>query len=94
MPNEISEQVAGPAHTPFQHRESERGEAPGHAAQDERLGEGMAGMRKMADMVVGKIVHRLAAIPAHTTRMGRHGNFELDACGPEGIVVIGTIECQ
>src|SRR6266498_2578760 len=41
VPNQISEQVAGPAHAPLQHGKSERRETPCHASQNERLGKGM-----------------------------------------------------
>jgi hypothetical protein len=68
------------------------GEALHHAADDEGLGEGVAGGSEVADVVVGEVVDGLAPVPAHAAGVRGHRHLQLEALRPEGVVVVGAVQ--
>src|SRR5262245_37046106 len=55
MLNQIGKKLAAPADPAFEKAEAQLGEAPRHAAEEQRLRDGMSGGREMADMVIGEV---------------------------------------
>src|SRR5204863_583087 len=64
MLDQVGEELAAPAHPAFQEGEVEVGEAPRHAAQEQPLGDGMAGGGEVADMIESEIARRVAQAKA------------------------------
>src|SRR5919198_5466026 len=92
MADQVREQVASPAHAPFQERKSESREAPHDPAHYQSLREGMVGGGKVPDMVVGEAIHRLAPTPTHAAGMTGDCDLQLRTLGPEGVVVVGAVQ--
>ena len=68
---------------PSRKREVQIGEAPRHAAEEQRLGDGVAGVGKMADMVEGEIARRIAQAEAAAAGVEGRRDAELAAFLPE-----------
>ena len=69
--DQVTEQLAGPPDTALEEGEPKTREAPGHPAQEDRLGDGVAGGGEVADVVVDEVRRRVAqpAAPgAHVER--------------------------
>src|SRR5207244_13501592 len=92
VPHEVGEQVARPAHPALEEGEAELREAPGDSAEEEGLGEGVAGIGEVPDVVVGEVVNGLAAVPAHAPRMAGHGHLQVDAGLTERTVAVRALE--
>src|SRR6516162_1545841 len=94
MLDQIAEQLGAPARTPFEKGEAQLREAPGHAAEENRLGDGMTGGREVADVVVDKVGRRQAQSLAATAAVKGRGNAELDAFRPDRVVVIEAVDAE
>src|SRR5262249_32751035 len=62
--DQIGEELAAPADAALEEPEIDIGKAPGNAAEEQRLGHGVAGCREVADMVESKIARRVAQTEA------------------------------
>src|SRR5262245_47162013 len=94
MLDQIAEELAAPADAAFEEGETQIGEAPGHAAEKQSLGDVMAGRGKMTDMVEGEVRRAVAlAIGAATGMEGRR-NAELAAFLPQRIVIVFAVEAE
>src|SRR4051812_46640744 len=71
--------------------ETELREPSRHPAEKERLAEGLAGHREVADMVVHVARGRAPRAPAHTVRMTGRRDLELHAFFPERVVIIQAV---
>ena len=60
MPDEIAVQHAGPRDPALQESDLEVGEAPGHAAEKQRLADRLQRGGEMTDVVVGEVAERAA----------------------------------
>src|SRR5207248_2682129 len=92
MFHEVGEQLAAPADAAFEEAEPQIRETPGDAAEEEALGDGMAGGGEVADMVereVARVVAQAKAAPAGVE--GRR-NAELAAFLPDHIVVVIAVQ--
>src|SRR6266550_6952793 len=94
MLNHIAEKLTAPADAAFEEGEAQFGEAPRYAAEEDRLGDGMAGGREMADMVVDEIRRRVAQPLAACAAVEGRRNAELDAFLPHGVVIVRAVDRQ
>src|SRR5438552_2071002 len=94
MLDQIGEELAAPADAAFQKAKAQIGEAPGDAAEEEALGDGVAGGGEMADMVEGKV--RRVVAQAKTAPAGVKGrrDAELAAFPPDLVVVVVAVEAE
>ncbi len=94
MADHVRQQIAAPGDTSLQQAEAQLRKALQHAAEDQRLGEDVAGAGEMADMVEGEVIDRGPAFPPHGTGVRRHGDAKVGAGLPDRIVVVGTLQRQ
>ena len=60
MLDQIGKKLAAPADPAFEKPEIDAGEAPRDAAEKQRLGDGVTGSGKVADMVEGEVARCVA----------------------------------
>src|SRR5689334_25406407 len=94
MLDQIAEQLSGPADAAFEEGEAQLGEAPGDAAEEDRLRNRMAGCGEMADMVVDEIRRRVPQALAAGRAMEGRRDAELDAFLPDRVVVVLAVDSQ
>src|SRR5215469_11352401 len=94
MFDEIAEQLTAPPDAAFEERETQIREAPRHAAEEQRLGDIVAGCREVADMVEGEVrrAHALAVTAAAGVE-GR-GDAELAAFLPDRVVIVPAVDAE
>ena len=88
MFDQVGEELAAPADPAFEEAEPQIRETPGDAAEEEALGDRVAGGGEVADMVereVARVVAQAKAAPAGVE--GRR-NAELAAFLPDRVVVV------
>ena len=94
MLDQVAEQLAAPADAAFEEGEAQIGEAPGHAAEEQRLGDVVAGRGEVTDMVEGEVGRAVAlAIGAAAGMEGRR-DAELAALLPQRVVVVFAVEAE
>src|SRR2546430_11288713 len=94
MLDQVTEQLAAPADAALEEREAQVGEAPGHAAEEQRLGDVVAGRGEVTDVIEGEVGRAVAlAIGAAAGMEGRR-DAELAAFLPHRIVVVVAVESQ
>src|SRR6185503_543485 len=87
-------QLAAPADTALEEREAQIGEAPGHATEEQRLGDIVAGIGEVTDVVEGEVGRAVAlAIGAAAGMEGRR-DTELAALLPQRVVVVVAVEAE
>src|SRR5262249_27238515 len=92
--DQVTEQLAAPADAALEEREAQIGEAPGHAAEEQRLGDVVAGRGEVTDVVEGEVRRAVAlAIGAAAGMEGRR-DAELAALLPERVVVVFAVEAE
>src|SRR6185503_3499024 len=94
MLHQVGEQLAAPADPAFEEPKAQIGEAPGHAAEEETLGDGVSGRREMADMVEGKVRRVVAQPKAAAAGVEGRGDAELAASLPDRVVIIVAVEAE
>src|SRR6185312_9210117 len=92
MLDEIGKELAAPADAAFEEGEAQIGEAPRHSAEEQRLGDGLAGGSEMADMIIGEVAGRIAQPEASAASVKSGRDAELAASLPDGVVVEGAVE--
>src|SRR5262249_10292189 len=92
--DEIGEELTAPAYPAFEESKIEIGEAPRNAAEEQRLGHGVAGGGEVADMVICEIARRIAQAEAAAPSMEGRCNFELAAFLPDRVVVVIAVEAE
>ena len=94
MLDQVAEQLAAPADAALEEREAQVGEAPGHAAEEQRLGDVVAGRGEVTDMVEGEVRRAVAlAIGAAAGMEGRR-DAELAAFLPQRVVIVFAVEAE
>ena len=91
VPDEIGEEDAGPPDTGLEERDVEVGEPARDATEEQRLAQCLVRVREAADVVVDVVRHR-ARRPVQQARVGDRRDAELDAAGPERVVVVVAVE--
>ena len=92
--DEIGVEHAAPRHAALQEAEAQLGEAPGHAAEEDRLADRVAGGGEVADVVVREVRRRQPQpLAAHPGVEGRR-DAVLRARLPERIVVVRAVEAE
>src|SRR5213080_3811810 len=94
MLHQIAEQLRAPAATAFEEGEAQFREAPRHAAEEDALGGGMAGIGEMADMVVGEVGRRIAQRLIAAGAVEGRGDAELAARLPDRVVIVDAIDTE
>ncbi len=94
MLDQIGEQLAAPADAAFEEAEPQLGEAPGHAAEEQPLGDGVAGRREMADMVEGEVAWVVAQTKAAPAGVEGRRNAESQAFPPDRVVIVIAVEAE
>ena len=72
--DEVGVERRGPRHAAFEEAEVEVGEAPGDAAEEERLGQRVVALAEHADVVVDVARDRAAGLPSHRRGVERRGD--------------------
>ena len=90
--DQIGVEHGRPAHATLEEGEVESGKAPRHAAQEERLADRVAGGGEVTDMVVGEVGRRQAQALASEAGVEGGRDAQLDALGPELVVVVRAVE--
>jgi len=94
MLDQVTEQLAAPADAALEERKAQVGEAPGHAAEEQRLGDVVAGRGEVTDVVEGEVGRAVAlAIGAAAGMEGRR-DAELAALLPQRVVVVLAVEAE
>ncbi len=94
MLDQVGEELAAPAHAAFEKCKMQIGEAPRHAAQEQALGDGVAGGGEMADMVEGEVGGRIAQTEAAAAGMEGGRDAEFAAFLPNRVVVVIAVDAQ
>src|SRR5438105_11762683 len=94
MLEQIGEQLTAPADAAFQKAEAQIGEAPGHAAEEQALSDGMPGRREMADMVEGEVRRVVAQTEAAAAGVKGRRDTKLAAPLPHRVVVVIAVEAE
>src|SRR5262249_10908815 len=94
MLDQVAEQLAAPADAALEKREAQIGEAPGHAAEEQRLGDVVAGRGEVADVIEGKVGRAVALAIGAAAGMEGRGDAELTALLPERVVVVLAVESE
>src|SRR5207302_9374198 len=94
MLHQVGEQLAAPADPALEEAEAQIGEAPGHAAEEEPLGDRMAGGGEMADMIEGEVARVVAQAEAAAAGVEGRGDAELAAFLPDHVVVVIAVEAE
>src|SRR5439155_22411207 len=84
--DEIAEELAGPADAALEEREPQLREASRDAAEEDRLGDGVAGGGEMTDMVVDEVRRRHPQPLIAARAVERRRDAELLALCPDGMV--------
>src|SRR4029077_12176266 len=90
----VTEQLAAPAHAALEEREAQIGEAPGHAAEEQRLGDVVAGRGEVTDVVEGEVGRAVALAIGAAAGMEGRGDAELAALLPERVVVVVAVDAE
>ena len=90
--DEVGVERHGPGHAALEEGEAQLGEAPGHAAQEQRLGQGVLALGQVADVVVHVVGGRHPAAPPDRARVEGDRHPQLAAAGPHRVVVVGAVE--
>src|SRR4029077_5981201 len=88
----VTEQLAAPADAALEEREAQIGEAPGHAAEEERLGDVVAGRGEVTDVVEGEVRRAVALAVGAAASMEGRPDAELAALLPQRVVVVVAVE--
>src|SRR3989442_5080294 len=92
--DQVAEQLAAPADAALEEREAQIGEAPGHAAEEQRLSDVVTGRGEVADVVESEVGRAVAlAIGAAASMEGRR-DTKLAALLPERVVVVVAVEAE
>src|SRR5262249_48704119 len=94
MLQQVAEQLRAPADPAFQEREAQLRETPGNAAEEDALGRGVAGIREMADMVVGEVGWAIAKRLIAAGRVEGRGDPELAAGLPDRVVIVDAVDAE
>ena len=94
MLDQVTEQLAGPAHAAFEEGEPQSREAPGHTAQEDGLGDRVAGGGEMTDMVVDEVGRRQPQALVAARAVEGRSDTELLALRPDRIVVVIAVQRQ
>ena len=94
MLDQIGEQLAAPADPAFEKAEAQIGEAPRHAAEEQGLGDGMAGGGEMADMVEGEVRRRIAQAEAAAAGVEGRRDLQLAAFLPDRVVIVLAVDAE
>src|ERR1700678_91404 len=84
----------GPADAAFFKGKFQRGEAARDAAEKERFADTVGSGGEVADLVVHEIGNGDAHAPVEAEGMEGRRQLELDAFGPDGIVIVFAIEAE
>ena len=94
MLDQVAEQLAAPAGPALEKGETQIGEAPGHAAEEQRLGDGVPGRGEMADMVEGEVRRRVALAVAAAAGVEGGRDLQLAAFLPERVVIVVAVDAE
>ena len=94
MLDQVAEQLGGPPNPAFEEGEAQFREAPRHPAEEDALGDGVAGIGEMADVVVGEVGRRIAQRLAAAGGVKGRRDAEFTAFRPDRIVVVQTIDAE
>src|SRR6516225_3948843 len=94
MLDQIAEELAGPADPAFEKGKTQFREAPGDAAEENRLGGRMTGGSEMADMVVGKVGRRQAQALAARGAVEGGCDAQFHTFRPDRVVVVLAVEAE
>ena len=94
MLDQIGEQLAAPADPAFEKAEAQLREAPGDAAEEQGLGDRMAGGGEMADMVEGEIRRRVALAIAAAAGVKGRGDLQFAAFLPDRVVIMLAVDAE
>src|SRR5438046_10102917 len=94
MLDQIGKKLAAPADAALQKAKAQIGEAPGDAAEEEALGDGVAGRGEMADMVEGEVRRVVAQPETAAAGMEGRGDPELAAFAPDLVVIVIAVEAE
>ena len=92
--DQVAVQAARPTYAAFQKGEAQPREAARHAVQKDGLADRLAGLGEMPDVVIDEVRHRAAHPDARRRGMEARGNADLQALGPDRIVVVGAVDPQ
>src|SRR5215472_1937466 len=90
--DQIGKELGGPADPAFEKGEIDIRETPRDPAQEQRLGDRMAGGGEMADMVEGEIARRVAQAKAAAAGVKGWRHLELAAFLPDRVVIVVAVE--
>src|SRR5262249_9939709 len=94
MLDQIAEQLAAPADAAFEEGIPQIGEAPGHAAEEQRLGDVVTGVGEMTDVIEGEVRRAVAFAVGAAAGMEGRRDAELAAFLPERVVVVLAVETE
>src|SRR5262249_61611352 len=92
MLHQVAEELAAPAHAALEKCETQIGEAPRHAAQEQRLRHGVAARGEMADVIEAEVRRAVALAVAAAAGMEGRRDAELPALLPQRVVVVLAVQ--
>src|SRR5262249_59853482 len=92
--DQVTEQLAAPADAALEEREAQVGEAPGHAAEEQRLGDVVARRGEVTDVIEGEVGRTVALAVGAAAGMECRRDAELAALLPQRVIVVFAVESQ
>src|SRR6266851_4335116 len=86
--DQIAKQLIGPIDAAFKEGKAQLREAPGDAAEENRLGGRMPSRGEMADVAVGEFGRRQAQAPVEAGAVEGWRDAQFHAFGPDRVVVV------
>src|SRR5215475_7499214 len=94
MLDQVAEQLAAPAHTALEERKAQIRKTPGHAAEEQRFGDVVAGIREVTDMVEGEIRRAVTLTIRATAGVEGRRDAEFAALFPQQIIIKWAVDAE
>src|SRR5208282_938189 len=92
MTNEVAIEQAGPAYAALKKCKVQFWKTARHSAHEDSLADGLERRGKVAYVIVGKIRRREPEAKTTRAAVKRRRYAKFDAPGPDGIVIVGTVQ--